>query len=315
MMHFSKNLYQNKLKNQEFCKASARNLSQRNGTDETQLQQVKKFRQDKILECPAQPKIDSSSYFGIDRMIEKQRVPHALLFTGSFEANNAALDFAKRLLHIKTETHPDLHLYRPDEKSGLHSISNIRALIEEVALFPYSAAWKVFLIFDADKMLPTGSHALLKTLEEPTPHTVIILTAMAKDQLLPTIRSRTQEIFVPSLSIQEETEVQKQLLALLLLKNRKDYLVLKQELEKFKDYQAEGALLDTILEWARDLTALSAGSDKLLHPQFKSQMELYLKNHPIPDLFDMQQRVKEAKLSYERGVKFSICLEELFLHE
>jgi DNA polymerase-3 subunit delta' len=73
-------------------------------------------------------------------------------------------------------------------------INSIRELRREASLSPFAAGWKVFLILEADRMNDEASNALLKTLEEPTPKTVLILTTSKRERLLPTILSRCQPV-------------------------------------------------------------------------------------------------------------------------
>jgi len=74
------------------------------------------------------------------------------------------------------------------------SIEQIRALQHEAALKPYEAAWKVFVIRDAEAMSEEAANCLLKTLEEPPPQVVLVLTATSPEALLPTIVSRCQVV-------------------------------------------------------------------------------------------------------------------------
>ncbi|MEW6051634.1 MAG: hypothetical protein AB1644_11325 [Candidatus Zixiibacteriota bacterium] len=53
---------------------------------------------------------------------------------------------------------------------------------------------RVVLFYQMEKMLPSSADALLKLIEEPSPDTVIILTAERPESLLPTIQSRAQKI-------------------------------------------------------------------------------------------------------------------------
>src|SRR5262249_5031992 len=76
------------------------------------------------------------------------------------------------------------------------SVEQIRDLINEAALRPYEGRNKVFIIFPADALSPGGSNSLLKTLEEPTRDTTFILITRAPDLLLPTIKSRSQQIYI-----------------------------------------------------------------------------------------------------------------------
>lgn len=91
---------------------------------------------------------------------------------------------------IDSRNHPDVHLYSPEGKSLMHSMASIQKLIREIALPPFEAPSKVFIIEDAEKMLPSSSNALLKTLEEPPKDTFFFLLSNHPELLLPTISSR-----------------------------------------------------------------------------------------------------------------------------
>lgn len=131
-------------------------------------------------------------------MVQKQAVGNSLLFSGPDDAQKDlfALSLAKILMgeqahsKIDTDTHPDLHIYRPEGKIGMHSIASMRQFCEEVYLPPYESSWKVFVIQDAERMLSYSANALLKTFEEPALDSVIILLTAQPNLLLPTILSR-----------------------------------------------------------------------------------------------------------------------------
>lgn len=160
-------------------------------------------------------------------LIVKNRIPNALLFAGpegigkslfatAFAQMILCLDDpqGKHLHKLEAGTHPDLHIYRPEGKIGMHSIATMRSLSEEVYLPPYEGRRKVFIIHDADRMLPYSANALLKTFEEPSPDTVIILLSSSPDLLLPTILSRCSAFRFHALSEEELTQLlmnQKQL--------------------------------------------------------------------------------------------------------
>jgi DNA polymerase-3 subunit delta' len=82
-------------------------------------------------------------------------------------------------------------------------INSIRELRREASLSAFAEGWKVFLLLEADRMNDEASNALLKTLEEPTPKTVVILTTSKRERLLPTILSRCQAVRFDSLSNEE----------------------------------------------------------------------------------------------------------------
>jgi DNA polymerase III subunit delta' len=92
-------------------------------------------------------------------------------------------------------------LYQPPSGMALHSIAAVRLLLRRAALTPAMAQRKVFIVGDAERLLPQRStteaaNALLKVLEEPPADTVIVLTAAEPDALLPTILSRVVRVRV-----------------------------------------------------------------------------------------------------------------------
>jgi DNA polymerase-3 subunit delta' len=80
-------------------------------------------------------------------------------------------------------------------------IDIIREMRATVGLSPHSARWKVYIIGDAERMNEEAANCLLKTLEEPPAHTVIILLAPDESSVLPTISSRCFIVPVRSLSL------------------------------------------------------------------------------------------------------------------
>jgi DNA polymerase-3 subunit delta' len=86
--------------------------------------------------------------------------------------------------------HPDLHEYAPEGKSGQHSMETLRAMIADVYLAPYTSDRKVFILYAAERMLLYSANALLKTFEEPSSDSVVILISSQPAWLLPTILSR-----------------------------------------------------------------------------------------------------------------------------
>jgi DNA polymerase-3 subunit delta' len=69
-------------------------------------------------------------------------------------------------------------------------IDVIRDMQSTVGLKPHSARWKVYIIGDAERLNEEASNCLLKTLEEPPAHTILILLAPDEASVLPTISSR-----------------------------------------------------------------------------------------------------------------------------
>lgn len=134
-------------------------------------------------------------------MVQNGRMGQSFLFSGPEGIGKSlfAQELADHILHNKNKRkHPDLHHYRPQGKIGMHSIETMREFIEDVYLAPLEAQYKVYIIHDADRMLPYSANALLKTFEEPSKNSIIILLSSKPDKILPTIRSRCRTIrFAP----------------------------------------------------------------------------------------------------------------------
>ncbi len=79
-------------------------------------------------------------------------------------------------------------------KSLVIKIEQIRAVADFVALTTHRAGHRVMLIHPAEALHPAAANALLKTLEEPPPHTLIVLVSDQPARLLATIRSRCRRL-------------------------------------------------------------------------------------------------------------------------
>ena len=89
-----------------------------------------------------------------------------------------------------SNNHPDI-IRVTHEKPNTISVDDIRSQVNnDVAIKPYSSAYKVYIINEADKMTAQAQNAILKTLEEPPAYAVIILLVANLNALLPTILSR-----------------------------------------------------------------------------------------------------------------------------
>lgn len=73
-------------------------------------------------------------------------------------------------------------------------VDDARALVARAARFPAVGRWQVMVIEDADRLTERAANALLKGVEEPTPHTLWLLCAPAVEDVIPTIRSRCRHV-------------------------------------------------------------------------------------------------------------------------
>lgn len=93
-------------------------------------------------------------------------------------------------------THPDLIVLRPLEDSRQIRIEQVRELSAELALTSHQGGYKVAILSPADALNRAAANALLKTLEEPTARTLLILVATQPSKLPATVLSRCQKIAV-----------------------------------------------------------------------------------------------------------------------
>lgn len=149
----------------------------------------------------------------LSRVLTKGQLGNSLLFAGpegigkglfAQEFGNEVLclddPLGKHRLRLEKGAHPDLHVYKPEGKTGMHSIDAMRQFNIEVYMPPMEAKKKVFIILDAERMLPYSANALLKTFEEPSLDCLIILVSSRPSSLLTTILSRCRKLYFHALS-------------------------------------------------------------------------------------------------------------------
>ena len=154
------------------------------------------------------------------RSIERDRVPHAYLFSGPPGAPllDAAIAMAMALAcqrnpgagqgcdgdpetmcgacaKIAAGIHPDVVTLVREGAAQIVPIESVRNnVIARVGFPPHEGTVRVFIVVEASALAPPAANALLKTLEEPPSRTMFVLCTTAPEQLLPTIRSRCQRV-------------------------------------------------------------------------------------------------------------------------
>ncbi len=147
----------------------------------------------------------------VQRTLAKGRIPQAYLFSGPSGVGKrlTAMTLAKALnclapvegdscdgcqpcRKIEKGNHPDVREIGPEGASI--KIDQIRELEEDIAKRPYEGKRKVYIFDQAERMGQEAANAFLKTLEEPAGNAVLILVTVNPEALLPTIRSRCQEV-------------------------------------------------------------------------------------------------------------------------
>jgi len=150
----------------------------------------------------------------LQRSLERGRLAHGYLFSGQnldqlegiartlaktlaceqpARQNGAAVDCCDACLacrRIDHGNHPDVHWVRPESKSRVITVDQMRGLMQEIYLKPNEAAHKVCVVVAADRLNDKASNAFLKTLEEPPPGSILTLLTVEPQRILETITSR-----------------------------------------------------------------------------------------------------------------------------
>ncbi len=164
-------------------------------------------------------------------LARRPRMPHALLVSG--RTGIGKVDFARELARsllcespidrfacgecpschwFSQSNHPDYREIVPEaseegegdaadadagkdsKKSLVIKIDQVRRIRDFVALSTHRAGHRAVVIHPAEALQPAAANALLKTLEEPPPATVIVMVADRPARLLATIRSRCESV-------------------------------------------------------------------------------------------------------------------------
>lgn len=91
-------------------------------------------------------------------------------------------------------THPDYQRIAPKEEGKAIGIDQVRELIAWIALKSHAAGYKIALVTPAGRMTMEAANALLKTLEEPPAHSLLMLLTDRPALLPATVRSRCQRM-------------------------------------------------------------------------------------------------------------------------
>ncbi len=153
----------------------------------------------------------------IRKLIASPSRPHALLFTGinGIGKSSIAVESIAAFLctggnspcgecpscrQVFSFSHPDFLILEPDEKGSIpigdkdkKEEGSVRALLSSLSEKPFGGK-RAVLIKEIDCAKTAGMNALLKTIEEPSENTLIIMTTSSESRILRTILSRSSVI-------------------------------------------------------------------------------------------------------------------------
>lgn len=98
---------------------------------------------------------------------------------------------------LAVSAHPDFFRVEPEEKGKELRIDQVRGLSAALNLTAARGGRKVALLCPVDALTEGAANALLKTLEEPPPNTLMILVTARPGALPATVRSRCQHLVLP----------------------------------------------------------------------------------------------------------------------
>jgi DNA polymerase-3 subunit delta' len=104
---------------------------------------------------------------------------------------------------IENLQHPDFTILQAEQVGQILKIDQVRELQHNLSLYPYEARYRIALVLRFEEANSSAANAMLKTLEEPPPQVIVILTARSTENLLPTIASRCEVLRLRPLSIEE----------------------------------------------------------------------------------------------------------------
>lgn len=153
----------------------------------------------------------------IARAIERDSLPPTLLFAGPSgvgkwavaRATAQAVNCLARVAagdltvdacgtcrscdRIARGVHVDVIVLEPDDRASI-KIEPVRDVLSKTGFRPFEGRRRVVLIREADTLETSAQNSLLKSLEEPPPGTMFILTTAVPGALLPTVRSRCMRL-------------------------------------------------------------------------------------------------------------------------
>lgn len=234
---------------------------------------------------------------------------------------------------------------KAEKKSSQITIEQIRALQQFITLSTHRSGWRVLVLHPAEAMNPQAANALLKTLEEPTAHTLMILVSDQPGRLMATVRSRCQVIQVPvceepvardwlaaqgidgraatgllqqaggaplkalAFAEDEYQTARRQVLGALADPARSDWLALAGAFEKSELKH----FLDWTHTWVCDLLLTQQTGAPRHHPDFAQQAQRLAAGASADALFRLESELRQRRRHLQHPLNPRLWLEQLLI--
>ncbi len=147
------------------------------------------------------------AYKSVSSQISAGRFPHALMIVGDkgigkktfadvicklllCMGDEKPCDRCSPCLKIEKDIHPDIFKIYPAGKSETIGVNEIAPIKKQLYIKPNDSAYKIFIVYSAERMNRFAQNAMLKMIEEPPEDSFFIFTCKNAQALLPTVRSR-----------------------------------------------------------------------------------------------------------------------------
>ncbi len=269
----------------------------------------------------------------MSRVIINRNISHAYLLEGdrSVDKLGMAENFVKAILckegkgdsceccascnKISHGNHEDvIYLWADGNSIKDEAVEELQSRIKKK---PYVGERNIVILQDADTMTLRAQNRLLKTLEEPTPGTVLILLSENVENLVQTIRSRCVIFKLNAFQTLEYKNVLEGaiIIADMLLKGKAFYEISSQLSEFTASREVAREFLDALESWYRDLAVCEYDSkmqiifhtDKIT--ELRSRSRFYPKNYI--DL--VVASIEEARNDLNRNLNTNYSIKNMIL--
>ncbi len=298
------------------------------------------------------------------KAIGNERLAHAYLFVGPGESGKlqAAIDVSKIVncelvskgdsqlfcgecpscQKISSGNHPDVHIITSNDTDTI-KIEQIREMLQKTQFRPFEGKRKVFILKDVERLTLESSNALLKTLEEPTSSSLIIMTTSVPEESLSTVRSRCHAVYFYPLGkeklvshLREQCSLDEDVAHFLALfsegclgkakrLNDAEIFLKKNDiidkvcftkdpapLQKFlSDKEKTKEVLSTLIGWFRDLALLKSGVERkfLMNVDRLQDMKKCVLAYSFSDIFEIIDELVKTKQLLKNNMNVKVAMQ------